>query len=238
MSLLSVCQTVAEEIGFTAPASIVGSSSKTAKQLYRVVNRSGKTLARFPWTILQKENAFVTAADTASYALPSDFGWLIQETAWDRDNYWSMRGPRTPLEWQIFKSGLVASASSRIRFRIKADGASAKFFIDPTPSEANIDLVFEYVSKNWAANSAGSTTYSAYQADTDVALIDEELITLDAIWRFRSSKGLSYMEDKDTAVREIDKAKARDGGIPVVNLSGPRMVPDFRMNLPESGFGS
>ena len=64
MSLLTICQTVAEEIGFTAPTSIVGSSSKTAKQLLRIVNRSGQKLARFPWVILQKENTFVTASDT------------------------------------------------------------------------------------------------------------------------------------------------------------------------------
>lgn len=237
MSLLTVAQAVAEEVGLPAPSSIIGSNDKTAKQLLRLINRSGKRLAKKNWTILQKENTFSTVASTASYSLPSDYDRLLDGTIWDRTAYWSLRGPLTPRQWQVYKSGLIANTTVRSRFRIKPDARVNKFFMDPTP-DAVVSMVFEYASTQWVSDSGNTTGKAAYAVDTDVALISEELIELDVIWRILNRKGFAYGEEKLEADNAIDRAYAEDGGAPVLDMGGPMLTPDFRMNIREGGFGS
>lgn len=237
MSLLTICQAVAEEVGIDSPDSIIGNSDRTAKQLLRLVNRTGKVLAKKPWTILQSEHTFTTVASTASYSLPSDFAWLLMGTAWDRDNYWQMRGGLSPAEWQMYKSGIIANTAVRKRFRIKASSNANKFFIDPTPSAAE-DLVFEYVKNTWCTSSDGNTFRTAMAADTDVALISEELIELGAIWRFKNAKGLAYEEEYNEYKDQVDMAFARDPGLKAINMGKGSNKEPWRMNVPESGFGS
>lgn len=237
MSLLTVAQAVAEEVGLPTPGSIVGSNDKTAKQLLRLINRSGKRLAKKNWAILQKENTFSTVATTASYSLPDDFDRLLDGTIWDRTTYWSLRGPLTPAQWQTYKSGLVANSTIRSRFRIKPDTRVNKFFMDPTPS-AVVSMVFEYASTDWVKTAANDAGKAAYSLDTDVSLISEELIEMDVIWRLLERKGFAYEEAKQEADNAIALAFAEDGGAPILNMGGPVRGPDFRMNVREGGFGS
>lgn len=234
MSLLTVAQAVAEEVGLPAPGSIVGNSDKTAKQLFRLINRSGRLLAKRNWTILQKEATVTTSNGTPSYSLESDFDRLIDETGWDRTNYWQLRGPMTAAEWQVFKSGLIASAAVQSNFRIKADTRVNKVFIDPTPTGTRT-LVYEYASSQWVKDSGNTTGKTAYAVDTDVAIISEELIEMDVIWRFLARKGFAYAEEKLEAENQIDKAFAEDGGKKILDLGGPRRRAP--VNLPEGNFG-
>lgn len=237
MSLLSVAQAVAEEIGLGAPSSVIGNSDKTAKQLLRLINRTGTLLAKKNWTILQKEYTFQTVNGTESYSLPSDYDRLLDGSLWDRDQYWQLKGPLNARQWQVYKSGLVATATVRSRFRIKPDTRVNKFFLDPTPSSA-LDMVFEYGSNQWVKDSGNSTGKTAYAVDTDIALLDEALIELGVIYRMLDRKGFAYEEARQDFEREVDRAFAEDGGAPVLNLGPSSSVPLFRANIPEAGFGS
>jgi len=234
MSLLSVAQAVAEEVGLPAPSVVIGSTDKTAKQLLRLINRAGKRLAKKNWVILQKEHTFSTVAATASYALPTDFERLLDQTAWDRTKYWSLRGPTSPTLWQVRKSGIVAP-SIRSAFRIKPDTRVNKFFLDPTPT-AVVSMVFEYASDQWVKDSANAGGKAAYAVDTDIALISEELLELDCVWRILNRKGFAYAEEKQEAEDAINQAFADDGGAPVLDMGGART--SMRPNVREGGFGS
>jgi hypothetical protein len=236
VSLLSVAQAVAEEVGLPSPNAVIGNTSKQVKQLLRLINRSGRILAKKNWTILQKEHTFQTVNGTASYSLPSDFERFLGETAWDRTSYWKLRGPLTPAEWQVKKSALVASATLRSNFRVKADTRVNKFFLDPTPSSA-VDMVFEYGSDLWVKDSGNTTGKTAYAVDTDIALISEELIELDVIWRALARKGFAYEEEKQEAEAHIDRAFAEDGGAQVIDFGAPSAALSERLNLPEGNFG-
>lgn len=237
MSLLTVAQAVAEEVGLPTPGAIISTNDRTAKQLLRLINRSGRILAKKNWAVLQKEDTFSTSNGTASYDLPSDFERLLDGTGWDRTTYWMLRGPLSPKEWQVRKSALVAAATLRSNFRIKPDTRVNKFFIDPTPTGVD-SLVFEYASDQWVKDSTNANGKTAYALDTDVAIISEELIELDVIWRILARKGFSYEEEKREAEMQIDRAFAEDGGTPVLNFGGGgRSAIDARLNLPEGNFG-
>jgi len=104
LTLLSICQAAAGASGFSAPATIIGNPDDTAILLLRLLNKGGKKLAWKPWEILQKEYLFATVAAQPSYAFPSDLKYFLDYTAWDRSQFWALRGSLSPSEWQRYKS--------------------------------------------------------------------------------------------------------------------------------------
>lgn len=235
MSLLTLVQTIAEEVGVSSPSSVSGSADRTAKQLLRLVNRSGKALARKAWPALQKEYTFTTTASIAAYAFPSDYGFILDGTVWDRTNFFQMRGGLDPWEWQIRKSAIATTVTSRKRYRIKPTSGVKQFYIDPTPTAAN-SLVFEYISNAWVVDGDDGTFKTAFSKDSDTSLIDQELLELAGIWRFLQKKGLPYAEEAAEYERQVDMRFAQDKSPQVLHMGGPEPF-DIRMNVPESGFG-
>lgn len=69
------------------------------------------------------------------------------------------------------------------------------------------------------ATTTPGVTQSDWVADSDTALIDEDLLELGIIWRLARRLGFAYDEEKDEYEREVDKAIARDGGTAVLNLA-------------------
>ena len=130
MTLLTLVANICNETGFDAPSSVIGSSDDTAIQMLALANKGGQQLAKRGkgiggWAILQTEHTFTTTSGTAEYALPSDFEALIDDTLWDRTNFWKLRGPISPSEWQRLKSSVLASSRGpRRTVRIRKSAAS------------------------------------------------------------------------------------------------------------------
>ena len=151
MSLLTIIQDAANELGLVAPSSVVTATTDlVAQQLLAFANRTGKELrTEYEFPQLTKEYTFTLATDTASYVMPYDFDRFAFCTHWDRTNNWEMIGPISESDWQFLKSG-VTTAGNRRRWRFK-DSTTKQFYVDPTPtsSDNGTTLVFEYYSKNW-----------------------------------------------------------------------------------------
>lgn len=204
---------------------MVGSTDQTAIQMLALAQREGKSLSRRSngvrgFLVLIQEETITTVADQANYDMPSGFRYLIDETLWDRTNFWELRGPMTPQQWQVFKSGLLASgAASRRRVRVKVGSDFGKeLHIDPVPSSSGDTLVYEYVSDLWC-QSSGGTGQSAWADDTDTGILDEDLMQLGLIWRFLKKKGLDYSEEFNEYEIEVKQALARDGGSQILDMS-------------------
>ena len=228
MSLLSLAQQIAGASGFVVPTSVIGNTDDTATLLLRLINKSGRRQAKLDWQILQKEYTFATVNGTESYALPADYAWFKNNTAWDRTQFWQMRGSLSAQEWQVYKSGII-SAVPRERFRVWKN----LLYINPIPTQVN-NLVMEYVSNGWVTD--GAAFFSSFTLDTQTGYIDESLIELEATWRFLERKGLQYQEAKKEADDEIAKALAHDRPAEEVNMSGrPASWPPLP-NFPAGNF--
>ncbi len=228
MSLLTVAQNIADETGFDQPASVIGNTDINVSRLLAQINLAGRVLAMKDWSILQVEHSFNTADGTVAYSLPSDFGRFIFGTGWDQTNALAYKGPLTPQEWQIIKSGGLAS-TIRPSFRVKPSAAGVnQFNIDPTPSAVETH-VFEYITKDWALL-AGSGE-SKMSSDSSTSKIDEDILALDAKWRFLGVQGLSYAEEKFEAERESAKAFGRDGGMRDLDMTPPAFGLDEEIHI-------
>lgn len=233
MSLLSVCQAVAGDSGFGVPSTIVGNLDETARMLLSLANKSGRKLARMSWQALQKEYTFTTVISTASYALPTDYGVITNDTVWDRTNYWQLRGSLSPEAWQWYKSGIQTS-TPRSRFRLKG----GLIYIDPTPTTSTTTLVIEYLSSYWVGLAATPTVgaKTSFTLDTDVSLIDEYLLELDLTWRFLERKGLAYAEAKKEAEDMIDQAIGADVPQNTVNMANSNELWPPLPTTPRTGY--
>lgn len=179
----------------------------------------------------------------ADYSLPTDFQRMVDGTLWDRSRFWQMRGAMSPQQWQLYKSSPIGRASIQRRWRIRVPsgsgaGTAVKFSIDPVPTDNASSLVFEYVSNAWCKSAAGSAQAS-WVADTDVGILDEDLLTLGVKWRMLRRLGMSYDDERDEYEREVDKAVASDGGAAIINMT-PSMGTFLLnpLNVPETGFGT
>ena len=93
----------------------------------------------------------------------------------------------------------------------------------------------------------GSTIYGptndtlpGWAADTDIGVLPEDLLALDAIWRFRKAKGFPDWEAHQvTAEAEADRAASKLKGAPTLNMS-QRRLPVFitPASVPDTGYGN
>lgn len=215
MTALSIVQAVTTELGLSSPSAVFSSTDQQIIQLRNLLNREGKLLAReHAWTKLITEKTFTTvAAALQTDSVATDFGWYINGTMWNRTTDIKFVGPISPEGWQR-EQALPSVSIITPAFRFKAGSV----YLTPTPT-ASQTVAYEYVSNKWAETSL-AVGLAAMTADTDVAKLDEELITLGVIWRFKKAKGLEYGEDFRTYEIEKAKAMARDGGARTYSLHG------------------
>lgn len=239
MSLLSVCQDALKEIGgFEVPTSIVGNVNETAVRVFAIANRSLKeTAKRLNWPDLIVRATLTTAASTEEYALPSDFKSFINETMWDDTNDRRVLGPLSAEEWEFLQNSDAADSSIESYFRIfkSTSDNNRAVYLYPTPDSVRT-VRYEYRSSGLTETSGGTLQSDKYVADTDVALIDEDIILLGIKWRFLKSHGLPYAEEfRDYEMAIEDGANA--AGQKVIDMAATE-INDFRTVIPENGYGS
>lgn len=174
----------------------------------------------------------------SDYPLPPAFERPVDNTMWDRSRFWSMRGPQSPQQWQLYKSSVIGRATIQRRWRIREINGNQVFSIDPVPLDNGSQLVFEYVTNAWCKSASG-TPQPQWEADTDVGILDEYIMRLGVLSDMLRRLGMSYSEEMDKYERALARAIAADGGAAILDLT-PRDVLALigPANLPETNYGN
>ncbi len=236
MNLLQIGESAADRIGIPRPTSLIGASESNARLMLSLIQQDGKDLAsRHMWRFLTKEKTFTaTATEIQTGAVPDDFDRFVDGTFWNRTENRLVLGPASAGEWQALKSDRIQAVHDIFRHR------GSDLMLLPTPGAGNT-YAYEYVSTYWVASASDTTTGAReeFQNDTDVPLLDAELIALGAIWRFLSRKGLDYTEPFRSYELRLKRLLGRDAGAPTLNMTGPSdrypapkpTIPDGSWNL-------
>lgn len=205
MTLLSLVQSASRQLSLPVPSTVSGATDESTLLLFRLAQEEGESLMRrYPWTKLTREHTFTTvAADVQVSSLPADLDRIIPETIFNRTTRRRVVGPISAEEWQNTKSSLVTYVNPAFRIR---EGA---ILITPQPPVGEV-VAYEYISKNWC-ESAGGTAQDAWALDTDVARLDERIMILGLVWRFKQQKGMAYGDDYNFYERRITDVMIRDG---------------------------
>lgn len=237
MSLLTVVQSALGRLGITEPAIVAGSTDLLVKQAMRLANEEGTQLSTgasvrrsFNWSALQTEATWTTVATESQGTVESiapGFKSLIGETIWIRDT--QMRPtPISPQQWQMAKATTLTGVWPY--FRIV--GGEIKMYPAPTAGQT---AAFEYRTRYWAQSSSG-TDQAAYADDTDVALLDEELIILGLKWRLLKAKGMAFDAEFSEYGMAVLDAMARDGASRVLSLGEREYSPRDSLYVPEGSW--
>lgn len=229
MSCLSIIQDACNTVGLGAPTTIETTSDPTATKMLGLLNRVGKTLVReYDWQALTKQASFTTngASEYTISASPvsiTDFAYLMTPFIYDRTDNRVIIGVGAN-EYQLRKMYGVGAVSN-YRFRIIGNKLQ---FDEPVPTGHS--LHFEYKTNNWVIPSAGSDK-TAFTLNDDTTYLNEELLTLGLIWKYKNINGFAYDEEFRDYQMFLSKLKDQDKDQRLVDF-GDKVIRKY--NFPDT----
>jgi hypothetical protein len=216
MTCLTIVQSVCQELGINVPNAVATSADPQITQMFALLNKEGKALRDRPaegWQALQLQATFTTVAteiQTTVEAVAPNYRYILNNTIWDRSNRRPIFGPLTPQQWQMQKGWFSTGPYSQYRIQ----NGNIEFV--PVPTAGN-SCAFEYATRAWVTD--GSLNYVEFTADTQTSLINEELLKLGLLYRWKQVKGLDYSENKIEYEDRVNQAIARDTPKPILAMS-------------------
>ena len=215
MSLLTLVQTAAMRVGIQKPLAVASSTDPQIQQLMALACEEGQELGeRGQWQALLKEAVFTTVNTAIQGSLDTicpGMKYIINETIWNRDLRRPVFGPLSAQRMQQMKAMVMQGPWNQY----KVVAGNIEFI--PAPA-AGQTCAFYYITRNWAV-AADGTTKSSYTLDDDVSLLDEDIMVLGLIWRWKAAKGFNYSQDFDKYERRVMDYLARDGSKPVLSMT-------------------
>ena len=216
MTLLSIVQSASDTIGLPRPSAVVSSTDGNVRTLLALANTEGRELLeRYSWPATQLETTHTTLAAELQGVMTTiapGFGYMITDTFWDRTLTQPVTGPLSPSEWQALKARTATGPYASYRIQ------GGSLYAYPAPAAGNT-WAFEYQS-TYFCQSSGGTNQSAWAADADVGILDENLMALGVVWRFKKKNGLDYSEDYRVYEQKLANEMARVGGKRTLIMGG------------------
>ena len=185
MTLLTQIQNACDTIGLSSPSVVISSADQNIKTLLALANTEGRELLeRFAWPQTQIEKTHTTLGAELQgviTTLAPGFAYIINSTFWNRTLSEPVTGPLSPAEWQALKARTATGPYSSFRLQ----GGSLYAYPAPTAGQT---WVFEYQS-TFFCQSAGGANQSVWTADSDVGVLDENLMR--TRWRELAASGPS-----------------------------------------------
>lgn len=213
MSLLTMIQNAAVQVGVQQPATVFNNTDVGAIELLAFAQQEGKELVkRGDWRMLRKELTFVTLAqEEQTDFYPDDCDHIVQNTMWNRSKRRPIYGPVRPQDWQAIKSFTTSPVMDTVYVRAN------NFLISPIPP-AGQTIAGEYVSKNFCQDNSG-TGQSEWMTDTDEGILDEAVMTLGIILRYKLAKGLDANAALAQYETQVQQALTQDNPSPTIDLA-------------------
>lgn len=157
------------------------------------------------WNDLTKLCTLTTDGSTADFALPADYDRMpikadVHSSIWSV-NYEPVKDNDEWIQLQRFMPSTIPG------YWIIYGG---QMHLLPTP-RVNENPCFWYISINIVRGSDG-TLKSAFTSDDDSFVLDEQLLLLCAIWRWKQAEGLDYQEDMRNYEIRLSQLAAKDQG--------------------------
>jgi hypothetical protein len=215
MTALSACQSAISRLVAVKPDSVFASTDEICVEIASLANEAATDIMKAnDWQALTKLKIITGDGVTADWPLPDDYDRMVNGQEVHSGTWTFMRymNAGTLDYWQDLKALLPACPPG---YWIILQN---KISFLPTVSTGN-DARFYYVSNKFAA-SAGGAGKAAFDRDDDTFVLQDRLLTLALIWRWKSMKGNDYQEDMRNYDIALSQAMARDKGSRVIRSNG------------------
>ena len=207
---------VAAEVGIEPVTDPFSSKDPAFLKMRYLLNTAGEELMQaYPWEFLTREHQITTSeVDSGIYPLPADFGYMINQTGWERNENVPLGGPLSPQEWTYLRGRDLASNTLYASFRI-SDG---QFNVYPAPPPNGLDINFEYITTEWVITGQVTPTYqSEVITGTDKPLFDKTLITRYVKLKWLEAGGFDTSKAQADFNMLFNFTTGHNAGAPVLN---------------------
>jgi hypothetical protein len=227
--------------GIPPSANPFGSSDPAQVQMRTLLTRCGRELASaFQWQRLVKNHQFNTGNPSAVdgiYPLPSDFGYMINQTGWTPTTGGMglpLGGPLSEQIWAMIVASGLGQGTIYASFKV-ADGVMQ--FITPVPTDQEVS--FAYVAQDWVeVNGNPLTTATRVENNDDVILFDPTMISYMLEARFKQAKGFDASSAQDLFASRYKFMTGIDTPSPVLSMAYTPKFPYLTIvNAPQTGYG-
>lgn len=223
MSLLTLVQNAAVSLGLASPATVVGNSAMA--QFLALANLEGQDLrSRGQWAALRRVNNFTLStaavsqgAMNSTVVTAGDYDYMIGDTFWNLDKRLPIVGPLSESQEEQIIAYAIYSPFQQWVIR------GGTLYVYPQPSVAD-DATFAYMSTFYAKSAAGALK-AGFTVDTDTCVLDESIMTLGLMWRWKRANGLDYAQEFDMYEKRLQDSLARDAAGKRLTMAGPSGPP-------------
>lgn len=229
MTVLSAVQAAAPWIGISVPTVLFSATDRTSVEMQHITNECAKAIAEdYDWQRLRTLATITGDGTDTSFPLPTDYARMLKKAS-----LWPSAQPNTPMlhivdtdRWLQEEVQNYQTVTNRWtlygnEIRIKpamANLATAKYF---------------YISKYLVVATGGSApTKTDFTLDTDELFVDERLLKLSIIWRWKAAKGRPYAEDLENYTRALDTVTGNDKGARILHIGKRRVPSDVNLAWP------
>jgi hypothetical protein len=198
------------------------------------------------WQQLEKTANFVTApGDTGIYDLPVDFGYMIDQTEWQKGApgaAYPLLGPASAQWWSYLQASAIYNVTIYAWFRVLV----GKLNLWPQPPPNGIPITYKYTSRYWVQDGTSVPPLLVYkdkvEQQSDVVLFEPILFVKALKQAFLIAKGFDTTKADIEMNNAMSGVGGRDRPAPALSLNGPRVFTprllDSIVNVPETGIGS
>lgn len=222
MTLLSCARDAAVKLNRPQPTSLFSTTDPFAAELLLAAKEAAESLLKeeHDWRDLTVLATCQGDASTVIFPLVTvapDYERLIKGAKLHslRFRNATFRAAQDLDEWLFIKDNLLVGSPGNWVLLNK----SVQIF---PPMPTNDTARFYYVSNLYALSATG-TGQSSFQADTDTFALDETLLRLGIVWRWRSNKRLEYAEDLKNYEVAKSAAMGKDKGNQTITVGRQRV---------------
>lgn len=215
MTTLSACQSAIARLVARKPNSVFSSDDEICVEIADLANEVAADIAEAcDWQALTVLKIITGDGVTVNWPLPDDYVRMVGGTDIHSGTWTYMRYAASPTldAWQDLNALLPAIPPGYWTILQNQIG-----FV-PTISSGQ-DARFYYISSNWARSASGQPK-ALFDRDDDTFVLDDRLLTLGLIWRWKSMKGMDYQEDMRNYDIALSQAMTRDKGSRVIRKGG------------------
>ncbi|MDQ0135048.1 hypothetical protein J2T08_002969 [Neorhizobium galegae] len=227
MTILSACQSASIRLVGRKPTTIFSSQKVFELELSDLVQEAAVDIAKaFEWQALMVLAEHQGDGTTVAFDFPAEYDRMpvkgnIHSATWQQSGY---RPARDRDHWINLQTYLSAGTPG---FWIVLDN-KMQIYPPMGPSEkAQYYFITSEIAKS--ASGDGKTVISA---DDDVFKLDERLLTLALIWRWKEMKGLEYSESMANYERALAQIGGADKGRRILSVGSRRTSIDADLAFP------
>lgn len=229
MTVLSAAQSAMVRLVGRKPQTVFSSTSQMEIEIADLATDVAVDIMKsHDWRALTKLHTLTGDGTETEFNLPSDYDRIVlAQGVADTGNWlWGYSSVQSLDEWMtITNSGFGAITPG---WWIILEG---KMRFSPAPSSGS-PAQFAYISNAIGRAAAGGAPISAFSDDGDSFVLEDRLLTLGLIWRWKAQKGLEYAEDMASYEKALSENAARDKGSQAIRKGYPNRLPSAHLAWP------